>query len=118
MAVRMRNQDNKNYGELIREMRDMGRKKHLTLENVIFSDEDREICDSEGNCSKVGVCEKPQGEKYLKASSPISKIRMIALQRIAELADETNSPEYELMKKIWNMCDQETKADKKDLDRR
>ena len=35
----------------------------------------------------------------------INKIRQMALQAIAKLADNPTSKQYDIMKRIWNICD-------------
>ncbi|MCD8207646.1 MAG: hypothetical protein LUD72_06900 [Bacteroidales bacterium] len=45
-------------------------------------------------------------------SAEISQIRQTAIQAIARLADNPGSASYQLMKKIWNLCDKQLETPK------
>lgn len=97
----MRRKDNFKEVSDLREM--LSRTKRLTLENYILPEEDNSFDE-----------EMPSVEEELpqEASSDMSnieeeltQIRKIALSVINRLADQPTSPQYDTMKKIWNMVD-------------
>lgn len=100
--------------ELITEMRSMLKEPKLTLENMIFSEMDnddvdsnteqcRDNCDGMDNGADNGKDTRSTSNPSI--SSSISQIRKIALGAISRISDNPTSPEYDLLKKIWNMCD-------------
>lgn len=94
----------------INEIREMlGTTKKLTLESFIMPDEDASYTDV---APQDDVEEFPREEKQEGRSVNISgiekeltQIRKIALSVINRLADRPTSPQYDTMKKIWNMVD-------------
>lgn len=102
----------KSTNELISEMRRMLRKPTLTLENMVFDEDDKNYYDSEngkysdnmhGRVKDIPGREMTRDEE--SANDAVSKIRRIALGRIAQLSNDPTSSEYDLMKRIWNLCD-------------
>lgn len=105
----------KNTRELISEMKRMLHEPKLTMENMIFSELDdkdtepnNEMTPNDGN-SKNNMADNSNNTneetKDFSAHDAISQIRKISLRAVAQLADNPTSPEYELFKKIWNICD-------------
>lgn len=100
--------------ELITEMRHMLKEPKLTLENMIFSEMDNDDVDGNAeqcrdNCDGMDN-DADNGKGMRSPSNPsvsdsISQIRKIALGAISQISDSPTSPEYDLLKKIWNMCD-------------
>ena len=96
----------------INEIREMlGTTKKLTLESFIMPDEDVSYTD-ETVVPQDNIEELPKEEKQVDSSINISgiekeltQIRKIALSVINRLADQPTSPQYDTMKKIWNMVD-------------
>ena len=96
----------------INEIREMlGTTKKLTLESFIMPDEDVSYTD-ETVAPQDNIEELPKEEKQVDSSVNISgiekeltQIRKIALSVINRLADQPTSPQYDTMKKIWNMVD-------------
>ena len=96
----------------INEIREMlGTTKKLTLESFIMPDEDVSYTD-ETVAPQDNIEELPKEEKQVDSSVNISgiekeltQIRKIALSVINRLADRPTSPQYDTMKKIWNMVD-------------
>lgn len=43
----------------------------------------------------------------------VNKIRKMALSGMSELAENTDNPNYEILKKIWQFCDKKITDDKK-----
>ena len=94
----------------INEIREMlGTTKKLTLESFIMPDEDASYTDA---APQDDVEEFPREEKQEGRGVNISgiekeltQIRKIALSVINRLADQPTSPQYDTMKKIWNMVD-------------
>ena len=94
----------------INEIREMlGTTKKLTLESFIMPDEDASYTDV---APQDDVEEFPREEKQEGRGVNISgiekeltQIRKIALSVINRLADRPTSPQYDTMKKIWNMVD-------------
>ena len=102
----------------INEIREMlGTTKKLTLESFIMPDEDvsyneREAQSDETVAPQDNIEELPKEEKQVDSSINISgiekeltQIRKIALSVINRLADQPTSPQYDTMKKIWNLVD-------------
>lgn len=102
----------------INEIRKMlGTTKKLTLESFIMPDEDasytrREAQADERVAPQDNVEEFSKEEKQGDGVANISgiekeltQIRKIALSVINRLADQPTSPQYDTMKKIWNMVD-------------
>ena len=102
----------------INEIREMlGTTKKLTLESFIMPDEDasytrREAQADERVAPQDNVEEFSKEEKQGDGVASISgiekeltQIRKIALSVINRLADQPTSPQYDTMKKIWNMVD-------------
>ena len=96
----------------INEIREMlGTTKKLTLESFIMPDEDVSYTD-ETVVPQDNIEKLPKEEKQVDSSVNISgiekeltQIRKIALSVINRLADRPTSPQYDTMKKIWNMVD-------------
>mgnify|MGYP006374589051 CR=1 FL=1 len=96
----------------INEIREMlGTTKKLTLESFIMPDEDVSYTD-ETVVPQDNIEKLPKEEKQVDSSINISgiekeltQIRKIALSVINRLADQPTSPQYDTMKKIWNMVD-------------
>ena len=99
--IDMRRKDNfkdvHNLGKMLTEM------KKLTLENYILPEEDsfeEEMPQEDDVLPQQEVDNDVTGiEKEL------TQIRKIALSVINRLADQPTSPQYDTMKKIWNMVD-------------
>ena len=95
--------------ELIREMKQMLHKPTMTLESMIFSgmneegdDEDKfaeEMPSDDMSSQNIPVSDS------VDVTDSINKIRQIALQAIAKLADNPTSEHYQLLKKVWNLVD-------------
>ena len=96
----------------INEIREMlGTTKKLTLESFIMPDEDVSYTD-ETVVPQDNIEKLPKEEKQVDSSINISgiekeltQIRKIALSVINRLADQPTSPQYDTMKKIWNLVD-------------
>lgn len=108
---------------LISEMKQMLHTPKLTLENMIFSDLNEDDLENyyddgmpqggeEGGNPKMGM-EEPNIPNENDITGTINKIRQLALQSIAKLADDPTSKEYDIMKRIWNICDKSFETDKK-----
>lgn len=46
----------------------------------------------------------------------VNKIRKMALSGMSELAEDTDNPNYEILKKIWQFCDKKITDDKKSIE--
>ena len=95
----MRRKDNFKAVNDLRKM--LTETKRLTLENYILPEEEEPFED-----------EMPNDEVLQRSSNDMSsiekeltQIRKIALSVINRLADQPTSPQYDTMKKIWNMVD-------------
>lgn len=108
MEKKKQNIDSK---QLISEMKQLLHKPKLTVENMIFSDvneEDFEKPDefSDGYEEKETMKEVPEESRSeIDVTDTINKIRQLALQSIAKLADNPTSEQYQLLKKVWNLVD-------------
>ena len=116
----MRKRDN--FAE-INEMRKMlSEVKSLTLENFIMPEEDsfeeetpqeddvllqqkmdNDVTDIEADNEEEVLHTNPNDMSSIEKE--LTQIRKIALSVINRLADQPTSPQYDTMKKIWNMVD-------------
>ena len=99
----MRKRDN--FAE-INEMRKMlSEVKSLTLENFIMPEEDsfEEETPVEADNEEEVLQTTPNDMSSIEKE--LTQIRKIALSVINRLADQPTSPQYDTMKKIWNMVD-------------
>ena len=97
-------------------------KKRLTVESVIFSENEEDMPDYNEEIDNVGredfeeeepVMDEPEmASEGSSIEGDVNKIRKICLTAITRLADNPRSPEYDLMKKIWNLCDNTVKEKK------
>ena len=108
MEKKKQNIDSK---QLISEMKQLLSKPKLTVENMIFSDvneEDFENPDefNDGYEERETMKEVPEkNANPVDVTDTINKIRQLALQAIAKLADDPTSEQYQLLKKVWNLVD-------------
>ena len=108
MEKKKQNIDSK---QLISEMKQLLSKPKLTVENMIFSDvneEDFEKPDefNDGYEEEKEIETVPgESESEVDVTDTINKIRQLALQAIAKLADNPTSEQYQLLKKVWNLVD-------------
>ena len=99
----MRKRDN--FAE-INEMRKMlSEVKSLTLENFIMPEEDsfEEETPVEADNEEKGL--QTNANDMSSIEKELTQIRKIALSVINRLADQPTSPQYDTMKKIWNLVD-------------
>lgn len=113
----MNNTRQNSVKEIISEMKLLLNEPSLTLENFIMpegfegDDQYQEDSFSEGEPRNPHMDKDamPQMEEDRNDISGIEKeltqIRKIALSVINRLADQPQSPQYDTMKKIWNMVD-------------
>ncbi len=96
--------DVRNMRKLLSEM------KKLTLERYILPEEMDDYDDEES----FGDEEMPRRQEMMPQSDKtdisgiekeLTQIRKISLSVIQRLADQPTSPQYDTMKKIWNMVD-------------
>ena len=100
----MRRRDN---FSAINEMRQMlSEVKNLTLENFIMPEEHsfEEEMPVEDDVDDEEVLQT-NTEDMSSIEKELTQIRKIALSVINRLADQPTSPQYDTMKKIWNMVD-------------
>ena len=97
----MRKRDNFKDVENLRKM--LSETKRLTLENYILPEEDNSFEEE----MPIQQEEMPQenGDDITGIEKELTQIRKIALSVINRLADQPTSPQYDTMKKIWNMVD-------------
>ena len=94
----------------INEIREMlGTTKKLTFESFIMPDKDDSYRDvaPQDNVGEFPKEEKQEdrGVNISGIEKELTQIRKIALSVINRLADQPTSPQYDTMKKIWNMVD-------------
>ena len=94
----------------INEIREMlGTTKKLTLESFIMPDEDASYTDvAPQDDVEEFPREKKQGDGVVNISGiekEVTQMRKIALSVINRLADRPTAPQYDTMKKSWNMVD-------------
>ena len=104
----MRKRDNfkdvHNLGKMLTEM------KSLTLEHYILPEEEdsfeEEMPEMERRMPQEDEILQQGGDKDITGiEKELTQIRKIALSVINRLADQPTSPQYDTMKKIWNMVD-------------
>lgn len=97
----MRRKDNfkdvHNLGKMLTEM------KKLTLENYILPEEDS--FEEEMPQEDDVLPQQEMDNNVTGIEEELTQIRKIALSVINRLADQPTSPQYDTMKKIWNMVD-------------
>lgn len=100
----------KNNKQLISEMKQSldkmaNKKRKLTLESYVFNGEDPFEVDNPGfDDGQADIYD--EGETVNPTMKPlIDKIRLMSLQCLQKLSNAPESPEYELFKKIWQLCD-------------
>lgn len=112
--------------KLINEMRsilDGGlSKKRLTVENVLITDDfDVDNVESEmnnpgydGGSTEYDDYPKLPAEEVANITPIINQIRSIVIQGLAKLAEHPDTPQYDTLKKIWQLIDKtvETKQPK------
>jgi len=76
--------------------------KKLTLEHYILPEEDSF---EEQIPQEDDVLPQDAGNDVTGIEKELTQIRKIALSVINRLADQPTSPQYDTMKKIWNMVD-------------
>lgn len=82
--------------------------KRLTLESFIMPEEDEYFGDEDMMPSRDEEMREPvqpKGQEISGIEKELTQIRKIALSVINRLADQPTSPQYDTMKKIWNMVD-------------
>jgi hypothetical protein len=83
--------------------------KKLTLEHYILPEEDSfddEMPERETRMPQEDDILQQDSEKDISGiEKELTQIRKIALSVINRLADQPTSPQYDTMKKIWNMVD-------------
>lgn len=118
----MANRD-KEFNRLLTDIRMSLDKPQMTVESLLFPEEHEE--------NQVPASEEPvQGTeeddmlsaeveknpmlnepKMSGAEKAIADIRKIAINTLAQLAEQPNSEEYIMLKKIWVMCDKAVEGD-------
>lgn len=106
-----RKKQNIDSKQLISEMKQLLSKPKLTVENMIFSDVNEEDFEKPDEFSDGYEEKKPmenvpeENVNSVDVTDTINKIRQLALQAIAKLADDPTSDQYQLLKKVWNLVD-------------
>lgn len=112
--------DNK---QLINEMRSMldegkNQKKKLTVESLVFDEPEMGMQPDEMNNPGFDDGQPDYFEEGDSISGETFKIvnqmRLMCLDCLRKLANNPESPEYDLFKKIWNLCDKTVGVDQKD----
>lgn len=119
----MANQD-KEFNKLMSEIRMSLDKPQMTVESLLFPEEHEEdqvvpaseepVQGTEGDDMLSAEVEKNpmlDEPKMSGAEKAIADIRKIAINTLAQLAEQPNSEEYVMLKKIWVMCDKAVEGD-------
>ena len=96
----MRRRDNFKEVNDMRKM--LSETKRLTLEHYILPEEDSF---EEEMPQEDDILPQDDGRDVTGIEKELTQIRKIALSVINRLADQPTSPQYDTMKKIWNMVD-------------
>lgn len=112
----------KDSKKLISEMRSMldnskTQKKKLTVESLVFDEPEMGMQPDEMNNPGFDDGQPDYFEEGDQISGKtfqiVNKMRIMCLDGLRELANNPESPEYDLLKKIWNLCDKTVGADQK-----
>ena len=95
----MRRKDNFKAVNDLRKM--LTETKRLTLENYILPEEEEPFEDEMPNDEVL----QRNSNDMSSIEKELTQIRKIDLSVINRLADQPTSPQYDTMKKIWNMVD-------------
>lgn len=118
----MANQD-KEFNQLLSEIRMSLDKPQMTVESLLFPEEREEdqtvpaseepVQGTEDDMLSAEVEKNPMLDepKISGAEKAIADIRKIAINTLAQLAEQPNSEEYVMLKKIWVMCDKAVEGD-------
>ena len=110
---------NKNIIKELNEM--LENEKKLTIESIVFNENEENTemdnyVNDEYSEEDNSEAEYPQDQEINNGiQDKINQIRQICLQTISELADNPTSNEYDLMKKIWNLCDKTLEGKKENV---
>ena len=96
----MRRRDNFKEVNDMRKM--LSETKRLTLEHYILPEENSF---EEEMPQEDDILPQDNGHDVTGIEKELTQIRKIALSVINRLADQPTSPQYDTMKKIWNMVD-------------
>jgi hypothetical protein len=99
----------KNIKNTINEMKKMATSLSKTInEGLTFEGDDIEFDEPEVNEPEQGAMEQqvaPQEESGLNVEAFVDDIRKKALKGMAQLAENPEDPRYQILKKIWQICD-------------
>lgn len=110
----------KDNQQLINEMRsilDEGKnaKKRVTVESIVFDDPEMGMQPDEMNNPGFDDGQPDFFEEGDTISSEtaqiVNQMRIMCLDCLRKMANNPESPEYDLFKKIWNLCDKTVGAD-------
>ena len=96
---------------IITEINDLLNKnnKKLTVESLVFNETDEPGYDYIPDFENAEEESEPKEVQNIPennaATDVINKIRVMALQGIAKLADQPQSPQYDCLKKVWQLLD-------------
>ena len=99
----MRKRDNFKEVNDMRKM--LSETKRLTLEHYILPEEDDSFEEEMPSAEEELPQETETPNDMSNIEQELTQIRKIALSVINRLADQPTSPQYDTMKKIWNMVD-------------
>ena len=116
-----KNNDSRVILDEMRRLLDMPTKKKLTLEGIVFGEDGEEMMGDEqgfdelGDGAAAGAQENPAMQMNATEENPldgdpeitklITQIRVMTLQGLTKLAENPESAQYELLKKIFLMVD-------------
>ena len=113
----------KYHNKLITEMNNLlDGKKKLTLENVVFGPDERGFAPDEnapGYDWTPSLESDEDGENVQEIPNDpevtglMNNIRQLAIQGLAKLANSPESPQYDVLSKIWQILDKSVELGKK-----
>lgn len=96
----------KNINTTLNEMKSISRAMPKTIKEAIDFERDEDMgYDDEMDAPREMEREMPQKEESMDISQFIDDIRKKALKGMAQLADNPDDPNYECLKRIWQVCD-------------
>ena len=101
----------------LNEIKNLSKKAPKTLKEALdFEDNDIEMNEPD-SVSQMPMDSQPEKEAKMRPEELINDIRKKSLRAMAELADTPEDPNYENLKRIWQLCDKAVneKQDQREL---
>ena len=93
--------------------------ENISFDDDLMEDDDESFEEYESDINnELPNEEMPKDKEEMQCQNNncddlVNKIRKMALSGMSDLAEDTNNPNYEVLKKIWQFCDKKITDDKK-----